>query len=178
MRHISWTAKPWLRRPSLRKSRNILALTLSLTLSLTVLGLFPVFQYLYHSYVNLKTWLTYDPLWSYAYVNASSTTFPPHDPTYTMFETPTYAAQAAYVDQPLQKIRRLMSHCRDAYFAAGVPCHASPDPPLDVVWTWANGSDRLFQEALTHAVRTNPRLPFNPTIPSPSRPNTHFFRYV
>ena len=165
-----WTAaKPWLRHRTFRKTRNFVALVISLIF----LGLFPALRYLYYSYVDFIAWVTYDPLWSYTYVNASATAFPPHDPTYILFEAPTYPLQAAYVHQPVQKVRRLLSRCRDDYFAKGVPCHASPDPPLDVVWTWVNGSDRLFRESLTQIVRTT--IPN--TLPT-SRVNAHFFRYV
>ena len=161
---LSWAAKSWFRHSIWRKRRNVFALV-------AILGLFPVFQRLYYSYFKVKSWLTYDPLWSYTYVNASATVFPPHDPIYILFEPRTYATFEP--SQPLQKVRRLLAHCRDDYFAKGVPCHASPDPPLDVVWTWANGSDRLFQESLSRVIQTA-----DYKTKATYRPNTYFFRYV
>lgn len=165
--HVYRNAKPWLRQSALRRRRHLFALITILIL----LSLFPVARYSYRTLNNL---VLYDPLWSYAFVNASARAFPPHDPTYMVFKpggvTHTINMGA---DMPLQEVRRLPSHCVDDYFAKGVPCHASPDPPLDVVWTWVNGSDRLFQESLGHVVRTT-----NPRMPATSRANTQFFRYV
>ncbi|KAF8501253.1 hypothetical protein JB92DRAFT_2976612 [Gautieria morchelliformis] len=153
-------AKPCLRRSILRKRRNFLALTLSLIL----LGLFPAVKYIQHGDIKLTARVSYDPLWSYPYVNASATAFPPHDPTYIVFEPPIFQPRGTYLDQPLQDTRRLLSHCRDGYFAEGAPCHAGPDPPLDVVWTWSNGSDRLFHKSLRAAL-------------TPTRsPRPHLFR--
>jgi len=43
------------------------------------------------------------------------------------------------------------SHCIDEFFTNGQPCSARRPTALDVVWTWANGSDVLFQEALWNA---------------------------
>jgi hypothetical protein len=45
------------------------------------------------------------------------------------------------------------AHCIDAHFAKGEPCSSPPAiaPKLDVVWIWANGSDPLFQSAISDA---------------------------
>ena len=45
------------------------------------------------------------------------------------------------------------AHCIDAHFAKGEPCSSTlkTPPKLDVVWIWANGSDPLFQYAISDA---------------------------
>lgn len=43
------------------------------------------------------------------------------------------------------------SHCIDDFFVNGKPCSADHLTTLDVVWTWVNGSDALFQRALWEA---------------------------
>ncbi len=43
------------------------------------------------------------------------------------------------------------SHCIDEFFANAKPCSAHHPTTLDVVWTWVNGSDVLFQQALWDA---------------------------
>jgi Stealth protein CR1, conserved region 1 len=160
--HVPRSAKPaWLRRAGLRKRRNFLALILTVAL----LGLFPTIS---RGYTIFKDFVLYDPLWSYTYVNASDKMFPPQDPTYIVFEPPKFDP---HVDQ--LEGRRLLPSCIDGYFAKGAPCHAGSDPPLDVVWTWVNGSDRLIQESMAHVVRTT-----TPKMPYTSRANTWYFRCV
>ena len=41
----------------------------------------------------------------------------------------------------------LPDHCRDAYMSTGALCFDPYIKPMDVVWTWVNGSDPLLQEA-------------------------------
>lgn len=42
-------------------------------------------------------------------------------------------------------------HCIDDFFTNGKPCSPPHPTTLDVVWTWVNGSDVLFQQALWDA---------------------------
>jgi hypothetical protein len=51
------------------------------------------------------------------------------------------------------------SHCIDEFFTNAKPCSAHHLTTLDVVWTWVNGSDALFQQALRDAasLTTQPR---------------------
>ena len=48
------------------------------------------------------------------------------------------------------------SHCIDDFFANAKPCSAHHITTLDVVWTWVNGSDILFQQALRDAALAVP----------------------
>jgi hypothetical protein len=34
--------------------------------------------------------------------------------------------------------------CLETYFIRGQPCHRDLQPPIEVVWTWVNGSDPRF----------------------------------
>jgi len=43
------------------------------------------------------------------------------------------------------------SHCIDDFLTNAKPCSAPHLTTLDVVWTWVNGSDALFQQALWDA---------------------------
>lgn len=43
------------------------------------------------------------------------------------------------------------SHCIDGFFTDGEPCSGRRPTTLDVVWTWVNGSDAFFQQALLDA---------------------------
>jgi hypothetical protein len=51
------------------------------------------------------------------------------------------------------------SHCIDDYFTKGKPCSAPHLITLDIVWTWVNGSDALFQRALWDAADSLPTQP-------------------
>ena len=48
----------------------------------------------------------------------------------------------------LKPSTELPSSCIDAHFARGELCYNPQVPRLDVVWTWVNGSDILFKDAL------------------------------
>ncbi|KAH9933272.1 hypothetical protein B0H21DRAFT_780951 [Amylocystis lapponica] len=52
---------------------------------------------------------------------------------------------------PLKPVHDLPKSCLDDYFALGELCHGLETPPLDVLWTWVNGSDPLLQRAQTLA---------------------------
>ncbi|OJT14234.1 3-O-alpha-D-mannopyranosyl-alpha-D-mannopyranose xylosylphosphotransferase [Trametes pubescens] len=64
----------------------------------------------------------------------------------------------------LRPVRDLPAHCLDAYYAAGQLCHDSYGPiPMDVLWTWVNGSDPLFADARERAIKSfKPDDPYRP----------------
>ncbi|KAF8516808.1 hypothetical protein BU17DRAFT_92394 [Hysterangium stoloniferum] len=122
-------------RSLLRKRRILLYLLLCVLL----------FPFLFNGISRIYQWAQYDPLWSHKHLNISSVVFPPQDPTYVVLEPPIPTESVPTIDN----VPRLSADCIDAYFAHGQPCLPTyPDPPLDVVWTWVNGSDRLFMESL------------------------------
>lgn len=48
----------------------------------------------------------------------------------------------------LRPVRDLPSDCLEQYFVDGDLCHDGHGPlPIDVLWTWVNGSDPLFADA-------------------------------
>lgn len=49
--------------------------------------------------------------------------------------------------EPLKPTLPLPRHCLDAHLTYGEACFNANMPPLDVVWTWVNGSDILLQDA-------------------------------
>ncbi|KAI0671047.1 hypothetical protein C8Q78DRAFT_973893 [Trametes maxima] len=72
----------------------------------------------------------------------------------------------------LRPVRDLPAHCLDAYYQSGQPCHDSAGPmPMDVLWTWVNGSDPLFSETKDRVVsQLAPNDPYRPIKKnSPSR---------
>ncbi|KAF8588240.1 hypothetical protein K439DRAFT_670883 [Ramaria rubella] len=140
-----------------------------LVFAAVVFCLYGLYRTAHSSFKTSVLQILSDPLWAYPYVNASAVAYPPHDPTYLVFSPPKFEFHP--VDESLSEGRRLPHHCLDAYFTTGVSCHAGPDPPLDVVWTWTNGSDRLVQEDMSYTVRTT-----NPKMPTTSRPNSQLFR--
>ncbi|KAH9849530.1 hypothetical protein C2E23DRAFT_737200 [Lenzites betulinus] len=64
----------------------------------------------------------------------------------------------------LRPVRDLPLSCLDAYYASGQPCHDGYGPvPMDVLWTWVNGSDPLFADARQHAADSfAPDDPYRP----------------
>lgn len=58
------------------------------------------------------------------------------------------------------------SHCIDDFFVNAKPCSAHHLTTLDVVWTWANGSDVLFQQALWDAAGSLATQPRKNTVPA------------
>ena len=44
------------------------------------------------------------------------------------------------------------SHCINNFFTSGEPCSTHRPAPLDVVWTWVNGSDSLLRHEFSDAV--------------------------
>ncbi|KAI0366952.1 hypothetical protein BV20DRAFT_951200 [Pilatotrama ljubarskyi] len=76
---------------------------------------------------------------------------PHYQPSYIAIPVPDSLPQAAR--PTLRPVRDLPSHCLDAYYSSGQLCHDSFGPiPMDVVWTWVNGSDPLFTDARDRAV--------------------------
>ncbi|TFY57965.1 hypothetical protein EVJ58_g6702 [Rhodofomes roseus] len=48
---------------------------------------------------------------------------------------------------PLRPVRDLRASCLDPHFSLGEQCLGDHVDPLDVLWTWVNGSDFLLEEA-------------------------------
>lgn len=69
---------------------------------------------------------------------------PGYHAAYLPFEPPDEAADPTTRLTPTQA---LPDHCRDAYFSTGALCFDPDIPPMDVIWTWVNGSDPLLQAA-------------------------------
>lgn len=56
-----------------------------------------------------------------------------------------------YAQRPLLRAENFDLPCLEAYFTRGEPCHLDSKPPIDIVWTWVNGSDPLFNSEKTKA---------------------------
>lgn len=69
---------------------------------------------------------------------------------YIPFEPPPPNASAAVIAR-LTPAQTLPDHCRDAYMSSGELCFDPYIRPMDVVWTWVNGSDPLLREAKLEA---------------------------
>lgn len=81
--------------------------------------------------------------------------FPPSRPlprhsNYIIFEPPP-PPSSSIPDRPLRKVARMPESCLEAHFALGYPCSNNKSVTFDVVWTWVNGSDRHFQQAMGEA---------------------------
>ncbi|KAF8517672.1 hypothetical protein BU17DRAFT_49433 [Hysterangium stoloniferum] len=170
-------AYAWDRR--IRRTRLFL---FSTAVVLTLVTCFSTFAYLSSAggFITVNLWREeepFDPLWSHKFIDPSQTIFPPQDPIYTLFVPPnrTVSGQSEQGKKSLYElhdVRRFSPGCLDDHFENGSPCHIpDQDAPLDVVWTWVNGSDRLIIESMTTtAERTVPkRLP-------PAQPNTELYR--
>ena len=68
---------------------------------------------------------------------------------YIPFEPPTHRDTSAAAR--LRPAQVLPARCREAYFVGGELCYDPDIRPMDVVWTWDNGSDPLLQEAKLRA---------------------------
>ncbi|OBZ71400.1 Exosome complex exonuclease rrp6 [Grifola frondosa] len=85
--------------------------------------------------------------------------------SYVPFEPATYTT--AVSSRPsLIRVHDLPRHCLDPYFTSGELCYDSRTvPPMDVLWTWVNGSDVLLQKARAQAVsrysKDDPYCPAN-----------------
>ncbi|KZT09090.1 uncharacterized protein LAESUDRAFT_722792 [Laetiporus sulphureus 93-53] len=64
---------------------------------------------------------------------------------------------------PLRPVRELSDSCLEAHFARGELCHAEQIQPVDILWTWVNGSDVLLDEAKSSAQsHYSPNDPYRP----------------
>lgn len=131
--------------------------------------------------LNLKTTVLWrwaaknEPFYPHESASVEDVVFPPDTPSYILFEPPSMSIQmipSSPAKQVVRPVRSLSTPCLDAHFESGEPCTApGPDPPLDVLWTWVNGSDRFLMESMSRAVRrTDPRMA------TTTRPNTELFR--
>ncbi|KAI0718280.1 hypothetical protein C8T65DRAFT_737499 [Cerioporus squamosus] len=71
----------------------------------------------------------------------------------------------------LRPVRDLPTECLEDYYVSGLPCHDRQGPvPMDVIWTWVNGSDPLFIDSRTRAAnsydRDDPYRPIQSNNPS------------
>lgn len=121
---------------------------------------------------------TSQSFWPHESAKVEDMLFPPDKPTYVLFEPPSLTIQmvpslsSSSPSSVVRPVQPLSSRCLDAHFENGETCAAStPDPPIDVLWTWVNGSDRLLMESMAQAVRRS-----DPKMPTTSRPNTELFR--
>jgi len=118
-----------------------------------------------------------DQTWDHIELDASALTYPPEDPHYLLFEPPSHVLRSkdstvTKNEVALPEGRLLLPDvCLDDHFSKGAPCFTGSETPLDVVWTWVNGSDRLLMESMSRTVRTT-----NPKLPAASRPDTGLYR--
>lgn len=55
----------------------------------------------------------------------------------------------------LRPVRDLPTSCLEQYYARGGLCHDGQGAiPIDIIWTWVNGSDPLFADARDAAARS------------------------
>ncbi|GBE85251.1 3-O-alpha-D-mannopyranosyl-alpha-D-mannopyranose xylosylphosphotransferase [Sparassis crispa] len=70
----------------------------------------------------------------------------------------------------LKPVRGLPISCLDAHFALGEICYEKEIQPIDVLWTWVNGSDPLLQRAKSSAQERYERKdPYRPMIDASSQ---------
>ncbi|KAI0323660.1 hypothetical protein GY45DRAFT_553660 [Cubamyces sp. BRFM 1775] len=94
---------------------------------------------------------------------------PNFQPSYIAIPVPDSLPPSAH--PRLRPVRDLPGHCLDAYFSSGELCHDSLGPvPMDVLWTWVNGSDPLFADAKERAAASfaddDPYRPIKKNNPS------------
>lgn len=94
---------------------------------------------------------------------------PSYHPSYIAIPVPNSLPPSS---QPkLRPVRDLPLYCLDRYYALGGTCHDGSGPvPLDIVWTWVNGSDPLFSDARQKAAQSydhdDPYRPIKSNNPS------------
>ncbi|EJF56867.1 hypothetical protein DICSQDRAFT_112435 [Dichomitus squalens LYAD-421 SS1] len=93
---------------------------------------------------------------------------PGYQPGYIAFRVPDSLPSSSH--PVLHPVRDLPSHCLDQYYSSGGVCHDGLGPlPLDVIWTWVNGSDPLFMDARENAAESFGNTdPYRPTQSSNS----------
>nr|VWO99700.1 Uncharacterized protein [Ganoderma boninense] len=94
---------------------------------------------------------------------------PSYHPSYIAIPLP--KSLPASSQPKLRPVRDVPIRCLDRYYALGGDCHDGLGPiPLDVVWTWVNGSDPLFSDARTQAAQSydhdDPYRPIKSNNPS------------
>lgn len=67
--------------------------------------------------------------------------------------------------------------CLEKYFMHGEPCHTTTKPVIDVVWTWVNGSDPVF-DALKTKTEEEIWKAEKPSRPPKSLTEQKCYRYV
>ncbi|KAI1789382.1 hypothetical protein LXA43DRAFT_893004 [Ganoderma leucocontextum] len=94
---------------------------------------------------------------------------PSYQPSYIAIPVPNSLPASS---QPkLRPVRDLPTRCLDRYYSLGGVCHDGLGPvPIDVVWTWVNGSDPLFSDAREQAAQSydndDPYRPIKSNNPS------------
>ncbi|KIJ52435.1 hypothetical protein M422DRAFT_64923 [Sphaerobolus stellatus SS14] len=163
-------AKSWL-APLFRRRRGIILITSTFVAA----ALYFTFVHQIGSEEVLRKLGFVDALWDYPHVNTSSLTFPPHDPQYLLFEPSAYGhgskSPVAHFNPMSAGRLSLPEECIDDHFAKGLPCYAPEPRPMDVVWTWVNGSDRLLMESMSATVRKT-----DPKMATASRPTAGLYR--
>ncbi len=100
---------------------------------------------------------------------------PLYQPSYIAIPVPDSLPDAAR--PKLRPVRDLPTECLEHYYVSGLPCHDGQGPvPMDVIWTWVNGSDPLFIDSRTHAA--NSYAKDDPYRPIKSNNPSRMFRYV
>ncbi|KAI0741527.1 hypothetical protein C8Q80DRAFT_1273944 [Daedaleopsis nitida] len=94
---------------------------------------------------------------------------PAYQPSYIAVPVPDELPLAAR--PKIQLVRELPTHCLEQYYENGLPCHDGKGPiPIDVVWTWTNGSDPNFLAAKDSAAdsydENDPYRPLKTNNPS------------
>ncbi|RPD56204.1 hypothetical protein L226DRAFT_535831 [Lentinus tigrinus ALCF2SS1-7] len=94
---------------------------------------------------------------------------PLYQPSYIAIPVPDFLPDAAR--PKLRPVRDLPTECLEQYYVSGLPCHDGQGPvPMDVIWTWVNGSDPLFIDSRTRAANSyakdDPYRPIKSNNPS------------
>ena len=100
---------------------------------------------------------------------------PAYQPSYIAIPVPDALPPAAH--PRIRPVRELPTECLERYYASGLSCHDGKGPvPMDIVWTWVNGSDPLFLDARERAANSFDEN--DPTRPIQSNNPSRMFRYV
>ncbi len=98
-----------------------------------------------------------------------------YQPSYIAIPVPDTLPPAAR--PKLRPVRDLPSACLEQYYASGLPCHDGRGPvPMDILWTWVNGSDPLFVDARQRAAESYGED--DPNRPKKSNNPSRMFRFV
>ncbi|KAI0788222.1 hypothetical protein C8Q74DRAFT_1196372 [Fomes fomentarius] len=106
----------------------------------------------------------FDPFWPINWA---------YQPSYIAIPVPDTLPPAAR--PKLRPVRDLPSACLEQYYASGLPCHDGRGPvPMDILWTWVNGSDPLFVDARQRAAESYAEN--DPNRPKKSNNPSRMFR--